>query len=141
MAGDSANVLRVHGEARDFNAAGFEPKDHVEIGRQLGIIDMEAGAKVSGQKFAVLRGGAALLEMAIVQWALSEVAKRGYEVVLPERSPPVFVGARGLPRVFRPICRLRRRVFFSLERRLSSLRCVTTHISHMFVCTTQAASL
>lgn len=81
--GDSANVLRVHGEARDFNAAGFEPKDHIEIGRQLGIIDMEAGAKVSGQKFAVLRGGAALLEMAIVQWALSEVAKRGYEVVLP----------------------------------------------------------
>ena len=85
-AGDeSANVeLRRVGEPRAFD---FEPRDHLDIGEALGVIDMEAGAKVSGSRFAFLRGGAALLWFAVKQFALDTVRKHGHTPVLP----PVLV--------------------------------------------------
>ena len=49
-------MLEHVGEPRDFAAEGFEPRDHVELGRILGAIDIERGAKVSGARFYYLTG-------------------------------------------------------------------------------------
>ena len=46
---DDFVVLETVGTPRDFAAEGFEPRDHVELGRMLGAIDLERGAKVSGR--------------------------------------------------------------------------------------------
>ena len=57
---------RARREPRDFAAEGFEPLDHVELGRRLGAIDIERGAKVSGARFYYLTGVGAELELALV---------------------------------------------------------------------------
>lgn len=56
----------------------FEVRDHVRLGAELGVIDFEAGAAVSGTKFAYLRGAGALLEVALVSWALQRVTAAGF---------------------------------------------------------------
>ncbi|ABG04052.1 seryl-tRNA synthetase [Rubrobacter xylanophilus DSM 9941] len=77
---DSENVeIRRWGEAPEF---GFEPKDHVELGEALGIIDFDAGAKTTGSKFYFLRGEAVLLELGLVRFALDLLAGRGYELAM-----------------------------------------------------------
>ena len=53
---DDYVVLSEHGTPRDFEAEGFTPRDHVELGRMLGAIDVERGAKVSGSRFYYLTG-------------------------------------------------------------------------------------
>ncbi len=53
---DDYTVLEHVGEPRDFKAEGFEPLDHVELGKRLGAIDIERGAKVSGARFYYLTG-------------------------------------------------------------------------------------
>jgi seryl-tRNA synthetase len=79
---ESANrVERTWGEPRDF---GFEPKDHVELGERLGILDFEAGAKISGARFTVLRGAGATLERALIQFMLdTHTREHGYTEILP----------------------------------------------------------
>ncbi len=72
---------------RDFAAAGFEPKDHVELGKLLGAIDTERGAKVSGSRSYYLTGVGALLEFALVNYAISSATKSGFTPVIP----PVLV--------------------------------------------------
>jgi len=72
---------------RDFAAAGFEPKDHVELGKLLGAIDTERGAKVSGSRSYYLTGVGALLEFALVNYAISSATKAGFIPVIP----PVLV--------------------------------------------------
>jgi seryl-tRNA synthetase len=64
--------------ARDFAAEGFEPRDHVELGRILGAIDIERGAKVSGARFYYLTGVGALLELALVQMAMQQAVASGF---------------------------------------------------------------
>jgi seryl-tRNA synthetase len=59
-------IIRTWGEPKKFD---FEPKDHMALGEALGIIDTEQAAKVSGARFGYLKGGAALLEFALVQFA------------------------------------------------------------------------
>ena len=54
-------VIEEIGTPRDFKAAGFEPKDHVELGKILKAIDTERGAKVSGSRSYYLTGVGALL--------------------------------------------------------------------------------
>jgi len=77
---DTENVeLRRVGEIPRFS---FEPKDHVELGEYLGIIDFEAGTKVAGSKFYFLRGDAVLLELGLVRYALDTLIERGYEEFL-----------------------------------------------------------
>ncbi|HEX9977010.1 MAG TPA: serine--tRNA ligase [Acidimicrobiia bacterium] len=66
---------------------GFEPLDHVDLGERLGIIDMDRAAKVSGSRFAYLKGPAVLLEFALVQWALGRLSAAGFTPVVP----PVLV--------------------------------------------------
>jgi len=79
---ESANrVERQWGEKPAFD---FEPKDHVDIGEGLGILDFAAAAKVSGSRFCVLRGAAALLERALIQFMLdTHTREHGYDEVLP----------------------------------------------------------
>lgn len=58
----------------------FEPKDHVDLGEGLGILDFEGGAKISGARFVVLRGLGARLERALMQFMLDlHVDEHGYE--------------------------------------------------------------
>jgi seryl-tRNA synthetase len=80
-------VLEEIGSPRDFDKEGFAPKDHVEIGKALGAIDVERGAKVSGSRFYYLTGVGALLEFALVNYAISSAAKNGFIPVIP----PVLV--------------------------------------------------
>ncbi len=77
-------VLRKHGEPKKFD---FKPKDHLELGEKLGIIDVERAAKVSGARFGYLKGDAVLLEFALVQLAIETLTKEGFTPVVP----PVFI--------------------------------------------------
>ena len=64
------------GEVPNF---AFEPKDHVELGEQLGLIDFESAAKISGSRFVVLHGDLARLHRALVQFMLdTHVEEHGY---------------------------------------------------------------
>ena len=80
-------VIEHVGTPCDFAAAGFEPKDHVELGKLLGAIDTERGAKVSGSRSYYLTGVGALLEFALVNYAISSATKAGFIPVIP----PVLV--------------------------------------------------
>ena len=80
-------VLEHIGTPRDFATEGFEPKDHVEIGKILKAIDTERGAKVSGSRFYYLTGPGALLEFALVNYAIASATKAGFTPVIP----PVLV--------------------------------------------------
>ena len=77
-------VLEEIGTPRAFE---FEPKDHVELGKILGAIDTERGAKVSGARFYYLTGVGALLELALVNYAITLATKAGFIPVIP----PVLV--------------------------------------------------
>jgi seryl-tRNA synthetase len=80
-------VIEHVGTPRDFTGAGFEPKDHVELGKLLGAIDTERGAKVSGSRSYYLTGVGALLEFALVNYAITSATKAGFTPVIP----PVLV--------------------------------------------------
>ncbi|HYA00597.1 MAG TPA: serine--tRNA ligase [Candidatus Binatia bacterium] len=90
-------TVRTWGEPPAFD---FEPLPHYEIGERLGIFDFERAAKISGARFAVLRGDGARLERALVSWML-DVATRehGYSEVLPPYMvrPECMVGTANLP--------------------------------------------
>lgn len=80
---DDYVVLEHVGRPRDFAAEGFEPLDHVELGRLLRAIDVERGAKVSGSRFYYLIGNGALLEFALVQLAIEQAVGAGLTPVIP----------------------------------------------------------
>jgi seryl-tRNA synthetase len=77
-------VIEEVGKPRNFD---FEAKDHVELGKILGAIDVERGAKVSGARFYYLTGIGALLELALVNYAIQMATKAGFIPVIP----PVLV--------------------------------------------------
>jgi seryl-tRNA synthetase len=89
MAEDDAVVLREVGEPPRFD---FEPRDHLEIGTALGLIDMETAARLSGSRFAYLKGDLVLLELALVRFAIETVRAEGHEPVVP----PVLVREEAL---------------------------------------------
>ena len=80
---DDFVVLEEVGTPRDFAAEGFEPRDHVELGRLLGAIDIERGAKVSGSRFYFLTGVGAQLERALVNMAMDQAHESGFTEVIP----------------------------------------------------------
>jgi seryl-tRNA synthetase len=93
VGGEADYVVREHvGTPRDFAAEGFVPRDHVELGRTLGAIDVERGAKVSGSRFYYLTGVGALLELALVQLAMGQAVASGFTPVLP----PALVSPRAM---------------------------------------------
>jgi seryl-tRNA synthetase len=65
----------------------FEPRDHVELGKLLGAIDTERGAKVAGSRSYYLTGAGAMLEFALVNYAIASANKAGFTPVIP----PVLV--------------------------------------------------
>ena len=75
---------------REVGKAGAEGRDHVEL---LGdLVDLEAGARVAGSRFAYLKGPVVRLQFALVQWALSLLLEKGFEPVVP----PVLVREQAL---------------------------------------------
>jgi seryl-tRNA synthetase len=64
-----------------------DPKDHVELGESLGLIDLERGAKVSGARFYFLTGAGALLQLGLLQLAARLAAENGFTLMIP----PVLV--------------------------------------------------
>ncbi len=65
----------------------FEPRDHLELGAALGMIDVERAARTSGSRFAYLTGDAALVQFALVQHAMETALRYGFVPVIP----PVLV--------------------------------------------------
>jgi seryl-tRNA synthetase len=76
-------VVETIGKPRDFNAEGIKIKDHVELGEELKLIDLERGAKVSGSRFYYLVGDGALLELALVNFAIDIAQNHGFTPVIP----------------------------------------------------------
>jgi seryl-tRNA synthetase len=72
-------VIKTWGEPRKFE---FAPKDHVALAEALDLVDFEAGAKVSGQKFYFLKNEAVLLELALCQYALNTLSAEGYTPII-----------------------------------------------------------
>lgn len=74
---DNLEVKRV-GAPTSFS---FTPKDHVELGQSLDIIDFDTATKVSGTKFYYLKNEGVILELALVRYALDMLAKRGFTLM------------------------------------------------------------
>jgi seryl-tRNA synthetase len=73
--------VRRWGTPPEFN---FEPKDHVDLGAALGILDLERAAKISAARFAILNGAGARLERALVNFMLDvQTREHGYSETLP----------------------------------------------------------
>jgi seryl-tRNA synthetase len=81
---DEDTVVRVVGEA------GRTGRDHLELAG--GLIDMEAGARLSGSRFAYIKGDLVRLELALVSWAIERLTRHGFEPVIP----PVLVREQAL---------------------------------------------
>ncbi len=75
---------------REVGEAGATGRDHLELAGEM--IDMERGARLSGSRFAYLRGSLVMLELALVQYALTRLSSEGFEPVIP----PVLVRAAAL---------------------------------------------
>ena len=84
-------VIEHVGTPRTFD---FEAKDHVELGKLLGAIDTERGAKVSGSRSYYLTGSGAMLEFALVNYAIASALKAGFTPVIPPVlvNPPAMEG-------------------------------------------------
>jgi seryl-tRNA synthetase len=93
IGGEADFVIIEHvGTPREFN--DFPARDHVELGKLLGAIDTERGAKVSGSRSYYLTGVGALLEFALVNYAISSAVKAGFIPVIPPVlvNPPAMEG-------------------------------------------------
>ena len=79
---ESANVeIRRWGTKPEFD---FEPKDHVDLGTALGILDLERATKITGARFAILNGAGARLERALINFMLElHTREHGYRETLP----------------------------------------------------------
>jgi seryl-tRNA synthetase len=85
--GPEDEVVRTVGEPR---ALEFKPRDHLELAGPM--IDIERAARLSGTRFAYLKGDLAMLELALVSWAMQKLRGHGFEPVIP----PVLVRDRAL---------------------------------------------
>ncbi|MFI5714963.1 serine--tRNA ligase [Nocardia sp. NPDC051750] len=77
-------LLETVGAVPEFD---FTPRDHLELGESLGLIDMERGAKVSGSRFYFLTGYGALLQLGLLQLAAQRAVANGFTMMIP----PVLV--------------------------------------------------
>jgi len=76
----SNHVVRTFLEPTKF---AFKPKDHLDLGEALGVIDVGRATKVAGSRFVYLKGDAVLLEFALIQYALTALVKEGFMPVIP----------------------------------------------------------
>jgi seryl-tRNA synthetase len=89
---DEAANVEVHrwGTPKEFD---FEPKDHVDLGENLGILDLERATKIAGSRFAIVNGAGARLERALVNFMLDvHTTEHGYT----ETLPPFLVNRQSL---------------------------------------------
>jgi seryl-tRNA synthetase len=86
---DDFVLLETVGTPAEFD---FEPRDHIELGRLLGAIDIERGAKVSGSRFYFLTGVGAELEFALVNLAMEQARNAGFTQMIP----PALVKPRAM---------------------------------------------
>ena len=89
-AGEVASALAVRTMHEEIKRVGeppefdFEPKDHVDLGESLGILDLERATKIAGSRFAILNGAGARLERALVNFMLDvHTTEHGYTETLP----------------------------------------------------------
>ena len=75
-------TVRTFGTPKKFD---FEPKQHFDLGENLGLMDFEQAARISGSRFVVLKGALARLERALAQFMLDTHTQNGYTEV----SPPI----------------------------------------------------
>lgn len=93
---DDFVILETVGVPRDFAAEGFEPRDHIELGKILGAIDIERGAKVSGSRFYFLTGVGAELEFALINLAMEQAREAGFtQVIAPALVKPRAMDGTG----------------------------------------------
>jgi seryl-tRNA synthetase len=73
---------------------GFPPKDYLTIGESMDIIDVKNAAQVAGSRFGYLKGLGAILELALVNFAVDKLVKKGFIFVIPPAMirPEVFAG-------------------------------------------------
>ncbi|MET8796208.1 serine--tRNA ligase [Nocardia sp. NPDC004568] len=81
---DDYVLLETVGEIPEFD---FTPRDHLDLGEALGLMDMERGAKVSGSRFYFLTGYGALLQLGLLQLAAQRAVANGFTMMIP----PVLV--------------------------------------------------
>lgn len=86
---EDAVVLREVGERPEFS---FEVRDHLDLGRALGLIETEKAAEASGSRFAYLMGGLVLVELALIRYVMDILVEEGFEPVVP----PVLVREKAL---------------------------------------------
>ncbi|KAG0500613.1 hypothetical protein HPP92_000685 [Vanilla planifolia] len=79
---ENSIVRKMVGKPREFE---FTAKDHLQLGKKLDLFDFDSAAEVSGAKFYYLKNEAVLLEMALINWAISEVSKKRFiPLITPE---------------------------------------------------------
>jgi seryl-tRNA synthetase len=90
-ADESANKeIRRWGEPREFD---FEPKDHVDLGTALGILDLERATKIAGSRFSIVNGAGSRLERALINFMLDlHTTEHGFT----ETTPPFIVNRDAL---------------------------------------------
>lgn len=82
-------VISTYGKQPNFS---FEPRDHVALGKNLNMIDIETAAETSGARFYYLKNQAVLLEFALIQFILSKLIAKGFTPVIP----PVLVKEKAM---------------------------------------------
>jgi seryl-tRNA synthetase len=93
---EAFQVIETLGEPRDFQAEGFAPRAHDEIGRLIGAIDTERGAKVSGSRFYYLTGAGARLELALLHLAMDRAIAAGFQpMITPTLVRPEIMAGTG----------------------------------------------
>jgi len=90
--------IRKWGEPRDFD---FQPRDHIDIGKDLDILDLDRAAKITGARFALYKGHGARLERALINFMLDlHTNEHGYKEILPPfmANTDSFIGTGNLPK-------------------------------------------
>ena len=92
--GEAGNLqLRTWGKPPSFS---FAPRDHVQIGQALDLIDFETGAKVAGQKFYYLKNQAVILELSLVRYAMDALLREGFTpMITPDVAREEIVAGHG----------------------------------------------
>ncbi|KAH9573428.1 hypothetical protein CY35_02G208500 [Sphagnum magellanicum] len=86
---DVASIRKEVGRRREFT---FPVKNHVELGLALDLFDFEAASEVSGTKFYYLENEAVLLELALINWTLSQLLSKGFvPLSTPDLVPSTVV--------------------------------------------------
>lgn len=86
-------VIKKWGEPTKFS---FTPQDHVSLGEKLGLIDIERGTKVSQSGFYFLKNEGALLELALINYVMGKLVKKGFvPVITPELVNEKIIGGTG----------------------------------------------